>query len=112
MSTTKKPIQEEEKCSNEELKILGDFWTLAIIQAIDGGEKRFAQLERELPQVNPTTLSNRLKKLEEQGIIKRQEETLDKLSVVYSLTEKGNGIMPILAEIRVFADKFLKKGRK
>ena len=111
MSTTKKRIQEEEKCSTEELKMLGDFWTLAIIQAIDGTEKRFAQLERELAQVNPTTLSNRLKKLEEQGIIKRQEETLDKLSVVYSLTEKGNGIMPIFTEIRKFADKFLKNDR-
>ncbi|HVZ12449.1 MAG TPA: helix-turn-helix domain-containing protein [Patescibacteria group bacterium] len=104
----KKHIYEEEKCSTEELKMLGDFWTLAIIQAIDGGEKRFAQLERELPNANPTTLSNRLKKLEEQGIIKRQEETVNNLSVVYSLTEKGNGIMPILAEIRKFAEKFLK----
>ncbi len=109
MSTTKKYIHKEEKCSNEELKMLGDFWTLAIIQAIDGGEKRFAQLERELSDVNPTTLSNRLKKLEEQGIIKRQEETVNNLSVAYSLTEKGNGIMPILHEIRVFADKFPKK---
>ncbi len=110
MSSVK--INEEEKCSNEELKMLGDFWTLAIIQTIDGGEKRFAQLERDLPQINPTTLSSRLKKLEEQGIIKRQEETVDKLSVVYSLTEKGDGIMPILAEIRKFADKFLKDGKK
>lgn len=112
MSRRKNQSQGEEKCSTEELKMLGDFWTLAIIQAIDGGEKRFAQLERELPQVNPTTLSSRLKKLEEQGIIKRQEETLDKLSVVYSLTEKGNGIIPILAEIRKFADKFLKNERR
>ncbi len=110
MSTTKmtkKKIIEEEKCSTKELKMLGDFWTLAIIQAIDGGEKRFAQLERELSQVNPTTLSTRLKKLEKQGVIKRQEETIDKLSVVYSLTEKGQGIIPILAEIRKFAEKFL-----
>ncbi len=108
MSTTKKFILEE-KCSNEELKMLGDFWTLAIIQAIDGGEKRFTQLERELPQSNPTTLSSRLKKLEEQGIIKRQEGIVDKLSVVYSLTKKGDGIMPILSEIRKFADKYLQK---
>ena len=108
MSTTKKPIQDKEKCSTEELKMLGDFWTLAIIQAIDGTEKRFAQLERELPHINPSTLSNRLKKLEQQGIIERYEETVDKLSVVYSLTEKGKGIMPILTEIRIFADKFLK----
>ena len=95
------------KCSNKELKMLGDFWTLAIIQALRDGDKRFACLERDLSGVNPTTLTSRLKKLESQGIIKRQEETVDKLSVVYSLTHKGTGILPILKEIRLFADKFL-----
>lgn len=99
----------KEKCSNEELKMLGDFWTLAIIQAIDGRQMRFVELARELPDANPTTLSNRLKKLEQQGIITRQKETIDKLSVVYSLTEKGRGVMPILKEIRTFADTFLDK---
>lgn len=101
-------IDYKEKCSTRELKMLGDFWTLAIIQAIDGRQIRFAELARQLPHVNPTTLSNRLKKLEKQGIIKRQKETIDKLSVVYSLTEKGVGVMPILREIRTFADTFLK----
>lgn len=95
------------KCSNKELKMLGDFWTLAIIQALHDGDKRFAQLERDISGVNPTTLTGRLKKLEKQEIIKREEETLDKLSVVYSLTRKGTGILPILKEIRLFADKFL-----
>jgi len=95
------------KCSNEELKMLGDFWTLAIIQALRDGDKRFACLQRDVTGVNPTTLTVRLKKLESQGVIHRQEETLDKLSVVYSLTHKGRGILPILTEIRLFADKFL-----
>ncbi len=95
------------KCSNTELKMLGDFWTLAIVQALDDSEKRFSELQRELTKASPTTLTNRLKKLEEQKIIKRKEETVDKLSVVYSLTDKGRGILPILKEIQVFATKFL-----
>jgi DNA-binding HxlR family transcriptional regulator len=107
MSSTKKITTNENKCSNTELKMLGDFWTLAIIQALRDGNKRFAQLEREIYRVNPTTLTSRLKRLEEQKIIKRQEETIDKLSVVYSLTYKGRGILPILKKIRIFADKFL-----
>ena len=106
MSSIKKD-NNKQKCSTKELKMLGDFWTLAIIQTLGDGEKRFAQLQRDLPHANPTTLTNRLKKLEVQKIIKRQEETVDKLSVVYSLTKKGVGILPILKEIRVFADKFL-----
>lgn len=95
------------KCTKKSLKVLGDYWTLSIIQALNNGEKRFCQLERELPEINPTTLTNRLKKLEEEKLVKRQTETLDKVSVVYSLTEKGTGIVPILQEIQKFADRYL-----
>ncbi len=103
----KSPHNIQHKCTTKELKMLGDYWTLAIIQVLGDGEKRFCQIERELAKVNPTTLSNRLKKLEEQKIIKRKEETVDKISVVYSLTNKGEGILPILKEIQTFADRFL-----
>lgn len=95
------------KCSSHELKILGDFWTLQIIQTLSDGEKRFSHLERALPTINPTTLTTRLKKLESKKIIKRKEETVDKLSVVYYLTEKGQGILPVLRQIKIFADKYL-----
>lgn len=95
------------KCSEKELRILGDFWTLELIQTLATGEKRFSQLERDLPEINPTTLTNRLKRMEDQEIINRKEETLDKLSVVYFLTEKGLDIIPILKQIKDFADKHL-----
>ncbi len=97
----------ETKCSAKELKILGDYWTLQIIQVLSDGEKRFTEMERILPNINPTTLTNRLKKLEAQKLLKRQTETVDKLSVVYALTDKGQGILPILSEIKHFADKYL-----
>jgi DNA-binding HxlR family transcriptional regulator len=99
----------DHKCSTTELKMLGDFWTLAIVQILEDGEKRFSELERDLTKASPTTLTNRLKRLEEQKIVKRKEETVDKLSVVYSLTDKGRGILPILREIQVFSKKFLKE---
>ena len=95
------------RCSVKELKMLGDYWTLEIIQALSVGEKRFSRLERGLPNINPTTLTNRLKKLESQKIVRRKKETLDKLSVVYYLTEKGQGILPVLQQIKIFADTYL-----
>lgn len=96
------------KCAATELKMLGDFWTLQIIQSLADGQKRFSELERTLPGINPTTLTARLRKLMRQKIVLRNEETVDKISVVYSLTAKGKGILPVLAEIRVFADKYLR----
>ena len=95
------------KCSSAELKILGDYWTLQIIQTLSDGEKRFTELQKELKSISPTTLTSRLKKLELQKIIRRKEETVDKLSVTYALTDKGCGILPILTEIKLFAKKHL-----
>jgi DNA-binding HxlR family transcriptional regulator len=94
-------------CSSKSMKMLGDFWTLSIIDSLNSGEKRFSQLEKSLENCNPVTLSNRLKKLEADGMIERREETVDKLSVVYSLTKKGKGIIPILRQIQKFADSYL-----
>lgn len=94
------------KCTEKELKILGDFWTLVIIQTLSDGDKRFSELQRE-QKINPTTLTNRLKKLDNLNLINRSEETVDKLSVVYSLTKKGKGILPILKQIKFFSEKYL-----
>lgn len=96
------------ECSSTELKMLGDFWTLEIIQSLENGEKRFSELERSIPAINPTTLTGRLKKLESQKIISRKEETKDKISVVYALTPKGHGILPVLEQIQIFADRYLR----
>lgn len=100
----KAPIK---KCSAHELKMLGDFWTLEIIQALADGEKRFSELERLLPGINPTTLTGRLKKLTTQQVIERQKETVDKISVVYALTKKGRGVLPVLEQMKIFAETYL-----
>lgn len=94
-------------CTKKELKILGDFWTLEIIQALSQGPLRFCQIERTIDGANPATLTNRLKKLEDHKLISRQTKTIDKNSVEYTLTKKGEGILPILREISIFAEKHL-----
>lgn len=92
---------------NNGIKMLGDVWILCIVGTLAKKEMRFNQIQRAIEGINPTTLADRLKKLENEKMIKRQEETVDKLSVAYSLTKKGQGILPILKEIQIFADKFL-----
>ncbi len=91
------------------IKMLGDSWILYIVRCLSNEELRFNQLQRAIPHMNPATLAARLKELEKMKIIKRKEETVDKLSVVYTLTDKGRKILPIIKEIRVFSDKFCKK---
>lgn len=88
------------------IKLLGDCWTLRIINALQKGEMRFSEIERTIPGLNPVTLTNRLKKMEESGIVVRAIETCDKQSVSYLLTDMGHGIIPILDAIKSFAKNY------
>jgi DNA-binding HxlR family transcriptional regulator len=90
---------------DEAMKLLGDFWTLRIVDAIRHDEVRFCEIERRLPAVNPATLSARLKKLEEQGLVSRTAETIDRQSVCYSLTPRGFKILPVLESIKKFTNE-------
>lgn len=91
---------------NNAITMIGDAHVLCIISNLGNKGMRFNELQRSINGINPTTLSDRLKKLEKDKIISRKEETVDKLSVVYELTEKGQGIIPIIKEIDKFAKKF------
>ncbi len=85
---------------------VGDEYILCIIGNLKNGGMRFNELQRTIG-INPATLCDRLTKLESEGIVSKKKETLDKLSVVYELTEKGRGIIPIIDAFGKFADTFL-----
>ena len=85
------------------MKLICDFWVLNIVDAIGSQEIRFGEIEKSLP-ISPATLTNRLKKLEEQGVVARRVETLDKQSVTYALTKKGQDLLPIIVAIRRFSE--------
>lgn len=91
------------------INALGDTCVLCILCNLSSQGLRFNELQRAMHNINPVTLTNRLKKLEKEGIIIRTEETFNKVSVVYELTDKGRAILPILEEIEKFGKKFYKK---
>jgi len=83
-------------------------WNLAIVFSLASAvAQRFNELQRNLGDVIPTTLADRLKKLEEYGIIVQEKQTIDKLSVIYKLTEKGKKTLPVLEAIDTFSRKYL-----
>ncbi len=89
------------------LKIFGDAWTLAIVMVLATTTRRFNELQRQLGNISPTTLTARLKKLESYGLITQEKQTVDQLSVIYALTDKGKKMLPILESIENFSKKFL-----
>jgi DNA-binding HxlR family transcriptional regulator len=85
----------------DSLKILGDYWTLRIIAALEEGPTRFCELQRQVDNLNPVTLTGRLKKLEQSGLIDRDDQ--DGASVVYSLTKLGSNALGVLHSIKKFS---------
>lgn len=89
------------------LRLIGDMWTLAIIHNLIAGTKRFGELLDALGNVSPKTLSQRLKMLEECGIVQRQAYPEIPPRVEYRLTEKGAALVDVLNAIRDFGMRYL-----
>jgi DNA-binding HxlR family transcriptional regulator len=85
------------------LKILGDFWTLRILDVLaDGSTLRFNEIERHLEDVNTATLAKRLKEMQENELVTRTENS--RADVTYTLTPLGNEALPLLNAVNHFSD--------
>lgn len=107
MNAQSDELNQDADLVSQGLKIFGDMWTLAIVRVLSDATKRFNELQRGLDNVSPTTLADRLKKLESYNLITQEKQTVDQLSVIYSLTDKGKKMLPILDAIETFSKKFL-----
>ncbi|HYT28147.1 MAG TPA: helix-turn-helix domain-containing protein [Ktedonobacteraceae bacterium] len=88
-------------------KIISGKWTLLIIRDLASGVKRFNQLERSLHGISPKTLSERLRSLEEEGIIYRRTFAEVPPRVEYSLTEKGHDLIEVVECMRCYGKQWL-----
>lgn len=90
----------EFKCSiSVTLDIFNDRWKLAIIWYLLDGERRFKDLHNEIDEITQKTLTVKLKELEKKNIINREVFAQVPSKVVYSLTEAGKRLRPILNEM-------------
>ena len=78
------------------LNVLSGKWTLRILWHISKGSVRFNELQRLLGTITTKTLTQQLRELEQQDIIKRTVYPETPPKVEYALTELGQSIKPIL----------------
>jgi len=89
-------------------RIIGQKWTLQIVnELIDCESRRFCELQEALGGVNPSTLSSRLKMLEEEGLIRRMQVSAIPPHVEYSLTEMGDQLHDVIQEISKWSRRWL-----
>jgi DNA-binding HxlR family transcriptional regulator len=89
-------------------RIIGQKWTLQIVRTLlDYRSSRFCELQDALGGVNPSTLSSRLKMLEDEGMIRRVQVSAIPPHVEYSLTEMGCQLECVIREISKWSRSWL-----
>jgi DNA-binding HxlR family transcriptional regulator len=103
---TAKPIEPKVGCIASAMEIIGNKWTALILRDLFTGPKRFCELEKSVGTINPRTLSQRLDDLESHGIITKQSFAEVPPRTEYTLTQKGEDILPILKQMAAWGTKY------
>lgn len=81
-------------------KIIGSKWTLQLLNSLLSGTKRFGELQKEIGDINPRTLSKRLDDLEKEGYIKKKIYAQVPPKVEYTLTKKGGVFEQVVKAVK------------
>lgn len=80
--------------------LLSDTWTMLVMHALADGPKRFCELEITLPGISTRTLTLKLQKLTEEGLIEKQD-------AAYQATHKGAGLKIIEKAMKKYGEMYL-----
>ncbi|TDB96238.1 transcriptional regulator, partial [Actinomadura sp. 7K534] len=78
------------------LDVVGERWALLVVRELLFGPKRFAALHRGLVGMSPNVLSQRLRDLEEAGVVRHRQLGPPVSARVYELTPRGRDLEPVL----------------
>jgi DNA-binding HxlR family transcriptional regulator len=79
------------------LDVVGERWTILILrELLRFGPRKFHEFQRGLPGISANTLSARLKRLEDSGIVERRFYEQHPPRAEYVLTDKGTELRPVL----------------
>ncbi|MGH3103277.1 MAG: winged helix-turn-helix transcriptional regulator [Gaiellaceae bacterium] len=102
------PIHDSACCSVAACaEVIGAKWTALLVHDLSEGARRFSELEHSCAGISPRTLSERLRWLEEIGVVERRSYPESPPRVEYELTEKGEALLPIIDEMRRFGHEWL-----
>ena len=89
------------------IELIGRRWTGALVQMLMGGRRRFSDLKDVVPDISDRMLSERLKELEAEGIVRRIVTPDTPVKIEYELTEKGLALQKPLRAIGTWANDWV-----
>lgn len=87
------------------VELIGEKWAFLILRGAFNGLHHFEEFQAGLG-IARNILSDRLSKLVGGGILERSPDPADKRRVIYSLTPKGEGLLPVLLALRQWGDEW------
>jgi DNA-binding HxlR family transcriptional regulator len=102
-----KIVISEKTCSlREVLDIIGGKWAMPIIYILSKGKMRFKELERTVEGINTRMLVKELKNMEANGIVTREVFATVPPTVEYTLTSKGEKLLPSIVSLHTWGQEF------
>lgn len=81
-------------------------WSIVILHHLSEGKLRFGELERRMPELTHSTLSSQLKRLETEGLVRREVFPEVPPRVEYSLTPLGRSLAPVIDALKAWGEGF------
>ena len=98
----------EKTCSLKDvLEIIGGKWAMPMIYILSKGKMRFKELERSVEGINTRMLVKELKNMEANGIVTREVFATVPPTVEYTLTEKGQKLVPSIVSLHNWGQEFV-----
>ena len=89
------------------VELVGKRWTGAIVRMLMGGPRRFSEILDSVPGLHDRLLSERLKELESEGLVRRLVYPETPVRIEYDLTDKGHDLERVIAELQGWADRWM-----
>jgi DNA-binding HxlR family transcriptional regulator len=95
------------------LEVFGDAWTLLVLRDLMfGGKRHFRELLQSEEGISSNILADRLKRLIDRDILSRTDDPTHKQKAIYSLTERGIALLPVLLQIGAWSRAHLPEVRR
>ena len=91
------------------LAALGGKWKLIILYWLAESPKHFAALRREMPSISQKVLTQQLRELVNDGLVRREPKGAAPAPVEYSLTEYGRSVLPLVESVRAWGRAHLER---
>lgn len=88
------------------LDVVGDRWAILILRDLSWGRQRFSALLTSLKGISANRLAERLKRLEEHGMVERVFYSKHPPRAEYRLTTKGRAFVPVLVAMQRYGDEW------